>query len=178
MNRRCPLEPLGTAVGSIPMLGGGGLVSSKVSLCSACCSRVSSARRSGFISVYCLRAPVACSVGISVVYCSRTSSFLLDFSSTRVLCEGVYTLGGGATGSSSSSDHSITVALRVRVVWSPPSEMPPGFWGAVAAVFLFFWASSSAAACFPRDFSDIGGDSPCDLHPCLWSLMRCRRNFL
>ena len=63
-------------------------------------------------------------------------------------------LGGGATGISSSSDYSNTVVLRVRVVWSPPSEMPPGLKGAAATVFLFFYAGSSAAALFPQIFSD------------------------
>ena len=138
LNRRCPLEPLGTAVGSIPMLGGGGLVSSKVSLCSACCSGVSSARRSRFISVRYSGTPVARSAGISIVCCSGTSSSSLGCSSICVMREGVCMLGGGATRFSSSSDHSITAALQVRVVWSPPSEMPPGLRGAVVVVLLFF----------------------------------------
>ena len=34
--------------------------------------------------------------------------------------------------------------------------MPPGLRGAAAVVFLFFWASSSAAALFPWIFSDTG----------------------
>ena len=63
---------------------------------------------------------------------------------------------GGATRISSSSDHSNTVVLRVRVVWSPPSEMPPGLRGAAVAVFLFFWASLSAAVLFPWTFSNTG----------------------
>ena len=157
MNRPCLPEPLGAAGWSTPVLGGGGLLSSKVSLCSACSSGVSSARRSEFISVYCSGMPVACSAGISVVCCLGTSSFPLGCSSTRVLREGVCTLGGGATRFSLSSDHSITTDLRVRVVWSPPSKMPPGLRGAAAAVLLFFWDVSSVAARFPRDFSDTRG---------------------
>ena len=66
-------------------------------------------------------------------------------------------LGGGNTGTSSSSDHLITAVLRVRVVWSPPSEMLPGLCGATVAVFLFFWAGSSVAGLFPWTFSDAGG---------------------
>ena len=162
MNRRCPLEPLGTAVGSILVLGGRGLVSSKLGLCSACFSGFSSARCSRFTFVCCSGTTVACSVGFSVVCCSGTFLFPLDCSSMRVLHDGICTLGRGATGSSSSSDHSITAALRVRVVWLPPCEMPPGSRGAAVAVLLFFWVSSSAAARFPRDFSDTRGDSPCD----------------
>ena len=42
------------------------------------------------------------------------------------------------------------------MVWSPPSEMPPGLRGAAPAVFLFFQADSSAAILFPRTFSDTG----------------------
>ena len=66
-------------------------------------------------------------------------------------------LGRGATGALSSSDHSDIAALCIRVVWSPPSEMPPALWGAAPIVFLFFWASSSATALFPQTFSDTGG---------------------
>ena len=65
-------------------------------------------------------------------------------------------LGGGATRTSSSSDHSNIAVLRIRVVWSLPSEMLPGLRGAAPAVFLFFQASLSAAALFPRIFSDKG----------------------
>ena len=186
MNRRCLPKPPGVVVGSTPLSWGERLASSTVGLCSAYCSRVFSIHRSGFTSACCSGTPVACSAGISIAccsgnpfaYCSGTSSLPLDCSSTRVLCEGICTLGGGATGSSSSSDHSITVAFHVRVVWSPPSEMLPGLWGAAVAVLLFFWAGSSAAVRFPRDFSYTGGDSPCDQHPCLWTPMRYRWNFL
>ena len=65
-------------------------------------------------------------------------------------------LDGTATRISSSSDQSNTIVLRVRVVWSPPSEMPPGLRGAAVVVFPFFRASSSAAALFPQTFSDTG----------------------
>ena len=124
--------------GSAPVLRCGGLLSSKVSLCSACCSGVSFACCFGFIFVYCSGMPVARSAGISVVCCSEISSFPLDCSSTCVIRECVCTLEGGTTGFSSSSDHSITVALRVRVVWSPPSEMLPGLRGEAVAFLLFF----------------------------------------
>ena len=177
MNRRCLPEPPGVVVGSTPVLWGGGLASSSVSLCSG----VSSVRRFGFISACCSGTPVACSAGISVVCClgnplaccSGTSSLPLDCSSTCVLREGACVLGEGATGASSSSDHSITMIFRVRVVWSPSSEMPPSLRGAVAAVFLFFWAGSSTAALLT-----LGEDSPSDQHPHLRTPKKRRRNFL
>jgi len=48
------------------------------------------------------------------------------------------------------------MVLRVRVVLSPPSEMPTGLSGMASAVLIFFQAGSSAAALFPRIFFDIG----------------------
>jgi len=137
-------------MGSTPVLWGGGLVSSTVGLLSACCSGASSARHSGSAGGCCSGTPIPCPVGISAACCPGTSTLSLDCSSTRVLRGGVCMFGGGATGFSSSSDHSSTVALRVRVVWSPPSERPP--------VFLFFWAGSSAAALFPWIFSVTEGE--------------------
>ena len=111
-NRRGLFEPPGAAVGSTPVLSGGGLSSSTIGLCSACCSGVSSTRNTGFTFACCSGTPVACFVGIFVACCSGTSSLPLGCSSTHVLCEVVCTLGGGGTVSSSSSDHSITVALH------------------------------------------------------------------
>ena len=101
-----------------------------------------------------MEAPIACCVGTLLARCSGTSSPPFNCSSTRMLHGGASVLGGAATEFSSSSDHSNTAVLRVRVVWSPPSEMPPSLRGAAAVVFLFFWAGSSAAALFPRIFSD------------------------
>ena len=83
-----------------------------------------------------------------------TPSPPFDCSSACVLRGGASVLGGGATETSSSSDHSDIAALRVRVVWSSPSEMLPGLRGTTPAVFLFFQASSSVAALFPRTFSN------------------------
>ena len=157
LNQRGLFEPLGAAVGATPILSSGGLSSSIVGLCSTCCSGVSSTCNTGFTSACCSGTPVACFAGGFVAYCSRTSSLLLGCSSMHVLHEAICMLGGGGTISSSSSDHSITAALRGRVVWSPPSDIPPGLRGVAVTVFLFFWAGSSAAACFPRDFSDNGG---------------------
>ena len=158
MNRRCLPEPPGVAVGSTPMLWGGGLASSTVGLRSAYRSGVSSARRSRFTSPCCSGTPVACPVGISAAWCPGTSTLSLDCSSMRVLRGGVCMFGGGATGFSSSSDHSSTAALRVRVVWSPPSERPPGLGGTATVVFLFFWAGSSTAPLFPQTFSVTEGE--------------------
>jgi hypothetical protein len=155
-------------VGSTPVLSGGGLSSSTVSLCSVCCFGVSSTRNTGFTSAYCSGTPVACSTGIFVAYCSGTSLLPLGCSSTRVLCEAVCTLGGGGTISSSSSDHSITAALRERVVWSPPSDIPPSLRGAAARLSLPV----------SPGISPITGDAACDQHLNLWILMRYRRNFL
>jgi len=138
LNQRFALEPLGAIVGSTPVLWGGGPASSTVGLCSARRSRTSSACYSG--------APLAC--------CSGTSSPLFACSSTHVLRRGVSVLDGGATGISLSSDHSNTMVLHVRVVWSPPSEMPPSLRGAAAAVFLLFWVGSSIVALFPWIFSN------------------------
>ena len=84
------------------------------------------------------RTLLACYSETPFVCCSRTPSPSFDCSSERVLCGGASVLGEGATGAPSSSDHSDIAALRVQVVWSPPSEMPPGLLGATATVFLFF----------------------------------------
>ena len=104
-----------------------------------------------------LGAPVACCVGTPLARWSGTSLPLFDCSSTCMLRGGASVLGGGATGTLSSSDHSDTMALHVRVVWSPPSEMPPGLTGVALAVFLCFWASSSTTVIFPWTFSDTRG---------------------
>ena len=154
---RCLPEPPDAAVGSTPVPWGGGLISSIVGLCSACRSGASSIRCSGFASACCSGTPVSCCAGISFVCCSRTSlvygsgtsSPPLGWSHARVLCGGSSVLGGGADGASSSSNHSSTTLLRVRVVWSPPSEMLPGLRGVAVVVFLFFCAGSSAAGLFP-----------------------------
>ena len=144
------------ALGLMLASWGGGPAVSTVDLSSArrseaplaCFLGTSSAYRSGAPLTYCLGTPIAC--------CWGTSSPPIDCSSMRMLRGGAFVLGGGATRTSSSSDHSNTVFLRVRVVWSLPSEMPPGLRGAAPAVFLFFWAGSSAAALFLRTFSDTG----------------------
>jgi len=112
---------------------------------------LSSTCRSGTPFACCSGTPFACYPG--------TPSPPFDCTSARVLHGGVSVLGGGATGAPSSSDHSDIAALWVRVVWSSPSEMPPGLQGTSPAIFLFFWASSSAAALFPWTFSDTGGYS-------------------
>ena len=146
LNRRCLPKPPDAAVGSTPVAWGGGLISYTVGLWSACCSRASSARRSGLASACCSGTLVSCCVGISLaccsgtslVYGSGTSSPPLGWSRTCMLRGDSSVLGGGAAGASSSSDHSSTTLLRVRVVWSPPSEMPPSLRGAAAAIFLFF----------------------------------------
>ena len=154
LNRRCLPEPPGVAVESTPKLCEGGLSSSLVDVCSARRSRAVSACCSGFASVCCSGTSVARSIGTPVDFCagvsltccsgislvsgSGISSPTLDRSHVRVLRGGSLMFGGGNTGTSSSSDHSITVVHRVRVVWSPPSEMLPGMWGVVVAVFLFF----------------------------------------
>ena len=87
------------ALGSTPVPYDGGLVDSAIGLSSACRSET----------------PLAC--------CSGTPSPPFDRSSVRVLHGGALVLGGGATGAPSSSDHSDIVALHVRVVSSPLSEM-------------------------------------------------------
>ena len=146
LNRRCLPEPPDAVVGSTPVPWGGGLVSSTVGLCSACCSGASFARRSRFAFACCSGTPVSCYVGISLTCCSGTSlvcglgtsSPPLGWSRARVLCGGSSVLDGGDTGASSLSDHSITTVLRVRVVWSPSSEMPTGLRGTTVTVFLFF----------------------------------------
>ena len=107
-------------------------------------------------SAYCVGTPIAYRSGTLVAHCLGTSLPFFACSSMRVLREGASVLGGGATEISSSSDHSNTVVLHVRVVWSPPSEMPPGLRGAVVAIFLFFWPGSSATALFPQIFFDTG----------------------
>ena len=84
----------------------------------------------GLSSTYRSRTPFAT--------CSGTSSPLFDRTSAHVLREDASVLGGGATGTSLSSDHSDIAALHVRAVWSPPSEMPLGLRGATSAIFLFF----------------------------------------
>ena len=158
MNRRCLPEPPGVAMGSTLMLCGGTLGSSSVNLCCACgpgsasvgCSGTAVVRSegtsilrcAGISSTCCLGTPVACCVGTTLAHCSGTSSPLFD-------CTSALVLGGGVTGISSSSDHSNTTVLCIRVVWSPPSEMPPSLRGAAATVFLFFRAGSSSAALFP-----------------------------
>ena len=91
----------------------------------------------------------ACCSGTPFAYCSGTSSRPFDCTSARILYGGASVIGGGATGAPSSFDHSDIAAHCVRVVWSPPSEMPPGLRGAAPAIFLFFRASSSVAALFP-----------------------------
>ena len=58
---------------------------------------------------------------------------------------------------SSSSDQSNTAVLHVRLVWSSSREIPPGLRGAVAAIFLFFYAGSSSAGIFPLFFAGTGG---------------------
>ena len=83
------------AVGSTPVLSGGGLSSSTVGLCSTCCSGVSSTRDTGFTSACCSGTPIACSARIFVACYSGTSSLPLGGSSTRVLREAICTLGGG-----------------------------------------------------------------------------------
>ena len=135
-------------MGSTFMLWGGGPVSSTIGLCSAC--------RSGTSSVCCSGASITCCVGTPLARCLGTFLPFFACSSACVLRGGDLVFGGGATEVSSSSDHSNTVVLRVRVVWSPPSEMLPGLRGAVATVFLFFQASLSTAAFFPWIFSNTG----------------------
>ena len=120
---------------------GGGLAASAVGLSFACCY---------------LGTPFTCCSGTPFAYCSGTSSPPFDCSSARVSRGGAIVLGGRATSTSSSSDHSDIAVLHVRVVSSPPSEMSPGLRGAVPAVFLFFRVGSSTAALFPRTFSDTG----------------------
>ena len=118
---------------------------------------LSSARHSGAPLACYLGTSSACRSGAPLACCSRTfiarcwgiSSPPIDCSSAHVLRGGAFVLGGGATGTSLSSDHSNTAVLHGRVVWSPPSEMPPGLRGAAPAVFLFFQAGSSVAALFP-----------------------------
>ena len=148
LNWHCLLEPPAMALGSIPMPWGGGLAVSTVGL--------SSARRSRTPLACCSGTPFAYYVGTPIACCSGTPSPPFNCSSKRVLRGGALVLGGGATGTSSSSDHSNTAVLCVRVVRSPSSEMPPGLRGAAPTVFLFFWVSSSTAALFPRTFSDTG----------------------
>ena len=115
----------------------------------------------GLSLAYRSRIPLACCLGTPFACYSGTPSPPFDRSSTCVLHGGALVLEGGATGAPSSSDHSDIAALYVRVVWSPPSEMPPSLRGAAPTVFLFFRTGSSAAALFPRAFSDTRGT----LHP-------------
>ena len=96
-------------------------------------------------------------IGVFSACCSRTPAPPSDCTSARVLRYDSLVLGRVATGASLSFDHSDNAALCVRVVWSPPSEIPPSLRGAAPAVFLFFWAGSSAAALFPQTSPDIEG---------------------
>ena len=89
-------------------------------------------------STYRLGTPLACWLGTPFAHCSGTVSPSFDCSSVCVLHEDTSVLDGGATGTSSSSDHSDIAVLCVRVVWLPPSEMPPSLWGIAPAIFLFF----------------------------------------
>ena len=165
LNRRCLPEPPAMALGSTPVSWGEGPAVSAIGLSSvhrsgaplACCSGTSSACRSTAPVAYCSGtssachsgAPLACCSGTSIARCWGTSSPPINCSSTRVLRGGTFVLSGGATRTSSSSYHSNIAVLHVRVVWSPPSEMPPGLRGAAPTVFLFFRVSSSTAALFP-----------------------------
>ena len=118
----------------------------------------------GLSSSYRSETPIACYSGTPVARCSETPFACCSWtpsppfgcSSVRELHGGALVLGGGATGAPSSSDHSDIAALCVRVVLSPPSEMLPGLRGTTPAIFLFFWAGSSAATLFPRIFSNTG----------------------
>ena len=92
---------------------------------------------------------MAPAVGVFFACCSRTPSPPFDCTSVRVLHDDTLVLGGGATGASSSSDHSNIAALCVRAVRPPPNEMPTGLRGATFTVLLFFWAGSSFVARFP-----------------------------
>ena len=87
-------------------------------------------------------------VGVFFAYCSGTPSPPFDCTSMRVLRNDALVLEGGATGASSSFDHSDIAAFYIRVVRSPPSEMWLGLRGATSAVLLFFRAGSSFAAIF------------------------------
>ena len=127
----------------------------------------------GLSSAYRSRTPFACCSGTPFTCCLGTYSPPFDCTSVHVLCGGASVLRGGATRAPSSSDHSDITTLCVRVVWSPPSEMPPDLRGATPAVFLFLRAGSSVTALFPWTFSNTGGgDSPSDQRLCLRTLMR------
>jgi len=180
LNQQCLPEPPAVALGSTPVSWGGGPAVSAIGLSSAhcseaplacysgtssacrsgaplaCCYGTSSARHSGAPLACCSGTPFACCLGTPIACCWGTPSVPFDCSSIHVLRGGAFVLGGGATGTSSTSNHSDIAVLHVRVVWSPPSEMPPGLRGAAPAIFLFFRAGSSAAALFPRFFSDTG----------------------
>jgi len=152
-------------MGSTPVLWGGGLVSSTVGLLSACCSGASSACRSGSVDGCSLGTPVACPVGISATCCPGTSMLSLDCSSMRVLRGGVCMFGGGATGFSSSSDHSSTVALRVE--WSSHHQSrgrPFSFSSGLAQLLLPFFLGFSPS---PR------ANFASDQRRCLRILTRC-----
>ena len=79
----------------------------------ACCLGTPSACRSRTPLAYCSGTPFACCSGAPIAYCWGTSSPVLNCCSMRVLREGAFVLGGGATGTSSSLDHSNTAVLRV-----------------------------------------------------------------
>ena len=89
---------------------------STVGLSSARRSRAPLARRSGTPSARCSGTPLACCSGTPFACCWGIYSPPLDCSSARVLCGCAFVLGGGVTRTSSSSDHSNIVVLRVRVV--------------------------------------------------------------
>ena len=130
LNWRCLPEPPATVLGSILAPWGADPVVSVVGL--------SSTRRSRTPLVYCSGTPFACYSGAPVTYFWGTPSPTSNCPSVRVLHGGAFMLGGGATGAPSSFDHSDIAALRVRVVRSPPSKMPPGLRGAAPTIFLYF----------------------------------------
>ena len=100
LNRCYLLEHPGMALGSTRVPWAGGLTAPAICLSSAC--------RSGTPSAHCSGTPST--------RCSGTPSLAFDFTSARVLCGGTSVLGGGATRTPSSSYHSDTAALCVRVV--------------------------------------------------------------
>ena len=130
LNPRCLFEPPSAALGSIPMPWGGGLAVFAIGL--------SSTRRFGTPLACCSGTFFACCIGTPIAYCSGTTSPPFNCFSMCVLCGGALVLGGGATDTSSSFDHSDITALCFRVVRSLPIKMPPGLRGATPAIFLFF----------------------------------------
>ena len=121
LNRRYLPEPPGMALGLIPASWGGGLAVSAVGLSSAYrsgtplayCSGTPFTRRSRTPLACFSRTPFTCCSGTIIACCWGTPSFSFYCSSMRVLRGGAFVLDGGATRTSSSSDHSDIVVLHV-----------------------------------------------------------------